>query len=57
MEKLGVEVDGDQVKAASEGEGNGICPICEQTLLPLEEGNVPRCPQCGTKPFEGNDAA
>ncbi len=51
MEKLNVEVDQDEAKKAS-AEAAGKCPRCGAKLLPAEDANVPRCPSCGTEPFE-----
>jgi len=51
MEKLGVDVDTTLSKEAS-GEARTTCPKCGKALLPVDENNVPRCPDCGTAPFE-----
>jgi len=51
MEKLGVDVDPSLEKEASGGTKR-VCPKCQTTLLPENESNVPRCPRCGTEPFE-----
>jgi len=50
MEKLGVETDEKLTKEAS-GDKK-LCPRCGSPLLPATESNVPRCPDCGTEPFE-----
>jgi hypothetical protein len=47
MEKLGVQVDDNKTKTASEKK---TCPECGAELL--KDSNVPQCPNCGTKPFE-----
>lgn len=47
MEKYGVEVDKRDNKVAGDGRR---CPRCRTPLDP--QSNVPRCPQCGTEPFE-----
>jgi predicted RNA-binding Zn-ribbon protein involved in translation (DUF1610 family) len=49
MEKLGVDVDPDATKTASE-KAHPACPSCDRPLL--KNVNVPTCPACGTKPFE-----
>ena len=51
MDKLGVETDESITKEAS-GDPRKGCPRCGRKLLPSEQSNVPRCPNCGTEPFE-----
>lgn len=51
MEKLGVDTDESLSKEGS-GDKRTTCPRCGKALLPPEESNVPRCPDCGTEPFE-----
>lgn len=47
MDKLGVDIDKDKTKTASQTK---TCPGCGAEL---QAGvNVPLCPNCGTKPFE-----
>lgn len=56
MEKLGVDVDEELSKQASD-DPKGVCPKCGSKLLPAEGVNVPKCPKCGTEPFEKTDDA
>jgi predicted RNA-binding Zn-ribbon protein involved in translation (DUF1610 family) len=49
MEKLGVDVETEAAKTASE-KTRPTCPSCDLALL--NNVNVPTCPQCGTRPFE-----
>jgi hypothetical protein len=52
MEKYAVVTgkDRDGEKTASVGPSTRYCPTCG---VPLVKGaNVPKCPKCGTKPFE-----
>jgi ribosomal protein S27E len=49
MEKLGVDVDPEAIKTASE-KAQPTCPSCDRVLL--NNVNVPTCLHCGTKPFE-----
>lgn len=49
MDKYAVEVDPAAVKTASQGK-EPTCPTCGGQLT--AGANVPRCPRCGTKPFE-----
>ena len=51
MEKFGVDVDESLSKEAS-GDQKKLCPACGAALLPSDDTNVPRCPACGTEPFE-----
>lgn len=51
MEKFGVDTDGETAKEAS-GTPRKTCPRCGGPLLPADDSNVPRCPDCGTEPFE-----
>lgn len=51
MEKLGVKTD-EQLSKEASGEARKACPRCGSSLLPQDETNVPRCPKCGTEPFE-----
>lgn len=52
-EKLGVVEDNeDAVKTAT---SERRCPDCGEKLD--ANANVPKCPRCGTKPFEGTDAS
>ena len=46
MEKLGVQYDEEKSKTASTWKA---CPSCGHSL---ESQNPPKCPECGTKPFE-----
>lgn len=46
MEKLGVVIDDEKSKTASAGKG---CPSCGSQL---EKSDYPKCPRCGTAPFE-----
>ena len=46
MEKLGVVLDDEKSKTASAGKG---CPSCGSQL---EKSDYPKCPRCGTAPFE-----
>lgn len=50
MEKFGVDVESEEAKVASE-KAEPKCPRCGQALR--ANTNVPTCPSCGTKPFEG----
>jgi predicted RNA-binding Zn-ribbon protein involved in translation (DUF1610 family) len=54
MEKFGVETvtTNTQKEAADKQEAQVTCPSCGAALLPWEDNNVPRCPACGTRPFE-----
>jgi ribosomal protein L37AE/L43A len=45
-----VEDNEDATKTAAEGK---TCPSCGAALEKLETTNVVKCPNCGTKPFEG----
>lgn len=47
MEKYGVEQDQSTGKTAAKA---GTCPQCGQQLD--ADSAVPKCPKCGTKPFE-----
>jgi uncharacterized Zn finger protein (UPF0148 family) len=49
MEKLGVVLDDEKTKTASRDEH---CPECGAPLYPRKTGDIPQCPNCGTKPFE-----
>jgi len=50
MEKYGVETT--LTKSAGESTDHR-CPDCDSKLL--KKGSVPRCPRCGTRPFEVKD--
>jgi len=53
MEKLGVDIEpADSKEAAERKIRPDKCPKCGITLLPWEDSNVPRCPNCGTEAFE-----
>lgn len=45
-----VEDNTDATKTASQDK---TCPDCGAALELLETSNILRCPNCGTKPFEG----
>lgn len=45
-----VEDNEDAAKTAAEGL---TCPACGAAVEELETTNVVKCPNCGTKPFEG----
>jgi len=49
MEKLGVVIDDEKSKTASAAKG---CPRCGSKL---EQSDYPKCPRCGTAPFEKKD--
>ena len=49
MEKYAVEVDKEQTKTATKG-GIWYCTSCGTRVDP--NSNVPKCPSCGTEPFE-----
>jgi len=49
MEKLAVDEDAMKRQAALFA---GICPWCDEKLVPSEDVNVPQCPTHGTAPFE-----
>lgn len=49
MEKYGVKVDETKQKTASTQK---TCPACGSQLVPEGTTNVPKCPKCGTRPFE-----
>lgn len=50
MEKYGVEVEKEQVKVSEDLTVKPRCAVCG---APLEtSANVPKCPQCGTHPWE-----
>lgn len=55
MDKLGVLTD-EQLSKEASGEPCRNCPCCGSPLLPGNESNVPRCPSCGTQPFEVDEA-
>jgi len=50
MDKYAVVVD-DDAKEKKASEGGSTCPRCG-SLLEFPEANVPKCPKCGTSPFE-----
>lgn len=51
MEKYGVDLDREQVKVSEERTRvNARCAACGTSLETT--ANVPKCPRCGTKPFE-----
>lgn len=50
FDKYAVVEDDDDAKTAAEGL---TCPSCGAALEELETTNVLKCPNCGTKPFEG----
>jgi len=48
IEKYGVVIDPQEgEKTAAD---HGVCPACGSKLQ--EDSNVPKCPKCGTSPFE-----
>lgn len=49
MEKYAVVIDDDHKKTAEKGD-TVRCPICGKTAD--MSGNVPKCPEHGTEPFE-----
>lgn len=50
MEKYGVDLDPEQTKVSEE---LSTRPCCAQCGAELEaSSNVPKCPKCGTKPYE-----
>ena len=51
MEKLGVETDDPGTKTGEE-KPRERCPACGAKLLPRDDSNALRCPECGTRPFE-----
>ncbi len=52
MEKYGVDLDPEQTKVSEEISVQRKCARCGS---PLEaSANVPKCPKCGTEPFEPN---
>lgn len=50
MEKYGVQLDPEGVKTSEDLMVTQKCGSCGSTLEPT--ANVPKCPRCGTKPFE-----
>lgn len=53
MDKYAVQTDQDKIKMATAGADQDLCPKCERALDTTS--NVPRCPNCGTEPFEKKD--
>jgi predicted RNA-binding Zn-ribbon protein involved in translation (DUF1610 family) len=51
MEKLGVDEPVEEKVA--EAKETGKCPQCNAVLRNQDETGVLVCPQCGTRPFEG----
>lgn len=50
MEKYGVDLDPEQPKTAEELR---VRPRCASCGVALEvNANVPKCPRCGTEPYE-----
>lgn len=47
MEKYAVRINEELVKTSSKEK---LCPICSSILLTTT--NIPKCPKCGTEPFE-----
>lgn len=50
MEKYGVQLDSESVKVSEDLTVAAKCGACGSALEPIS--NVPKCPRCGTKPFE-----
>ncbi len=51
MEKYGVDLDPEQAKVAEERVR--VEPKCSTCGRPLDTAaNVPKCPSCGTEPYE-----
>jgi predicted RNA-binding Zn-ribbon protein involved in translation (DUF1610 family) len=50
MEKYGVQLDPEGVKVSEDLTVTPKCGACGSPLEPT--ANVPKCPRCGTKPFE-----
>lgn len=50
MEKLGVAVEPEANEKRANSGGLYICPNCGRRVDP--NTNVPKCPFCGTEPFE-----
>jgi len=47
MEKYAVQINDGLTKLSSKEK---LCPICSSILLTTT--NIPKCPKCGTEPFE-----
>lgn len=54
MEKYGVDVDAEipATEKRAEPAPRVACPKCTAPLEAREGVNVPKCPKCGTEPFE-----
>ncbi len=50
MEKFGVDTEEEPKTGAAGSSVRPVCPDCGATLE--QASNVPKCPKCGTKPFE-----
>lgn len=50
MEKYAVDIEKEQVKVSEDLKMTPRCASCGSTLE--TNTNVPKCPQCGTKPWE-----
>ncbi len=50
MEKYGVQLDPAVIKTSEDLSVTPRCRICGSELESYS--NVPKCPRCGTKPFE-----
>lgn len=56
MEKYAVVEEASSTKTAQNAtEAEGTCPICGTALEEKTRTNVLKCPDCGTRPFEGSD--
>jgi ribosomal protein L37AE/L43A len=52
MEKLGVVIDDEKTKEASENGNSPLCcPKCNKRIHSTD-GGLPNCLNCGTEPFE-----
>lgn len=50
MEKYGVQLDSESIKTSEDLSVTPKCAACGSQLETT--ANVPKCPRCGTKPFE-----
>lgn len=50
MEKYGVDLDSEKTKVSEDLTITPRCGACGSRLE--SSSNVPKCPRCGTKPFE-----
>lgn len=50
MEKYGVQLDSDGIKTSEDLTVTPRCKDCDSKLETI--ANVPKCPRCGTRPFE-----